>query len=473
MIRCAKLFPGRFTRYAVTLISLIGLCLGNPAQAFSPYSTRELEELEQEFRQLINQSDQVVRTPLANQYLNHLGKRLAQFAHMPMPYFFIVKSNEINAFAGPGGYIGINTQLVLATKNESELAAVMAHEIAHVRLHHLYRMIQHQKQMRVPMLASMLAAVALGAINPTLASGAMIASLTGFAQDNINFTRANEKEADRIGITMLIKGGFDPRGMAGFFKKMQESTRYYYTDNIPAILRTHPLDEDRIAEAENRSGNINRKNYPDTLDYYLFKELIRNSVAKDNKQMLDYYGQECLRHNRAAACQYGKTLALIKANQFRAAEQNLAPLTGENKDNLFYQVAMAEAETGNRQFDVALKRLHELQANYPENYAALMAYAQGLLEAGQAEKATALLLKGFRQFKRDLPLCEALAQAEAASGLKGYAYFVQAQCNLLQGRSRDALRQLNVAKKLAGNDRYLAARILALKDDIQFMVEKQ
>src|SRR3990167_350721 len=104
---------------------------------------------------------------------------------MNTPVFFLVKSNEINAFAGPGGHIGINTALILATENESELAAVMAHELAHVRLHHLYRLIQHEKQMRVPLLASLLAAAALSMINPTLGSGAMMASLTGFAQNNI------------------------------------------------------------------------------------------------------------------------------------------------------------------------------------------------------------------------------------------------------------------------------------------------
>lgn len=191
-----------------------------PFNAFplSPYSTHELEELEKEFVQLINQSDSVERNPLATQYINHLGRRLAHFAHIPTPYFFIVKSNEINAFAGPGGYIGINTRLILATENESELAAVMAHEIAHVRLHHLYNMIEHQKQMRIPMIASMLASIALGAINPTLGSGALMASMSGFAQDNINFTRANEKEADRIGIDMLIKSDLDPKAMVSFLK---------------------------------------------------------------------------------------------------------------------------------------------------------------------------------------------------------------------------------------------------------------
>lgn len=440
--------------------------------AFSPYSTRELEELEKEFIQIINQSDSIERDALANQYINHLGKKLARLAHMPTPYFFIVKSNEINAFAGPGGYIGINTQLILATDNESELAAVMAHEIAHVRLHHLYQRIEHEKQMRIPLLASLLASAALGVVNPTLGSGALMASMTGFAQDNINFTRANEKEADRIGIGMLIKSGLDPRGMAGFFKKMQQNSRYYYTANIPAILRTHPLDEERIAEAENRSQNLGKKQYTNSLNYRLFKELIRVSVTNNNKQLLDYYQIQCQKRNSGPACQYGYALALLNTNQFQQAQAHLTSLLTQDHDNLFYQIAMAQAESGNKQFDMALKRLSDLQANYPENYAAIMAHAQGLLAAGKAEQAASVLLKGSRQFKRDLPLCEELAQAQAASKQKSYAYFTQAQCQLLQGRRRDAMRQLKQAKLLAKNDRYLQARISAMMEEVKYLSDE-
>lgn len=440
--------------------------------AFSPYSTSELEELEKEFAQLINLSDSIERNPLASQYINHLGKSLANIARIPTPYFFIVKSDEINAFAGPGGFIGVNTQLILASENESELAAVMAHEIAHVRLHHLYRMIEHEKQMRVPMLASLLAAAALGVLNPTLGSGALMASLSGFNQDNINFTRANEKEADRIGIDMLIKSGLDPRGMAGFFKKMQQNSRYYYTANIPAILRTHPLDEDRIAEAENRSERITKKNYPDNLDYRLFKELIRVSVATNSKQLLEYYQHQCSKHNNMSACQYGYVLALLSVNQFQQAQTRLSPLLKQDHDNLFYQIAMAQAETGNKEYEIALHRLRELQSNFPDNYAAMMAYGQGLLAAGKAEQAAAILLKGTRKFKYDLPLCRSLARAQALAHNKGYAYFTQAQCQLLQGRKRDAINQLKVAKTLAKKDPYLTARITAMIDEIKFLTEK-
>jgi predicted Zn-dependent protease len=451
---------------------LLTLSSWNLTFAYSPYTNRELEELEKEFIQEINQSNSVLRDPLASQYINHLGKTLALNSQLPLPYFFIVKSGEINAFAGPGGYIGINSQLILVTGNESELAGVMAHEMAHVRLHHLYRMFEHQKQMRIPLLASMLASVALGAINPTLGSSALMASMGGLAQDSINFTRANEKEADRIGIDMLIKSGLNPQGMAGFFKKMQQATRYYYRDNIPAILRTHPLDEDRIAEAENRSLHLAKKSYPDSLDYRLFKELVRANTTRDNKQLLDYYQNQCKKSNHPSACQYGYVLALLNVNQYQPAIVKLQPLLQQQPENLYFATAMAQAEIGLKQFNNAVTRMAEMQTNNPENYAALVNYAESLLAAGRAEQAASILLKGSRQYKNDLPLCEQLAQAQAASNRKDYAYFTQAQCELLQGRSHSAVNQLKLAKTYAKNDKLLQARIEAKIEEIKYLAEK-
>ncbi len=441
------------------------------AGELSPYSTKELEQLEKEFIQLINRSDSVERNPLANQYINHIGEKLAVAGRIKTPYFFIVKSKEINAFAGPGGYIGINTQLILTTSSESELAAVMAHEIAHVRLHHLYSTIDHQKQMRIPMLASILASAALSAINPTVGMGALMASLSGFNQDNINFTRSKEKEADRIGIDMLIKAGFDPKAMVSFFQKMQENMRYYYTANIPAILRTHPLDEERIAEAENRISHLTHKKYIDTLDYFLFKELIRVSVSSENKQLLDYYAHQCQKRTNHIACEYGYALALLNNNNYQGTISHLLPLIAQYKNNLYFQTTLAQAEIGLNQHQPALSRLAELQNNFPDNYAVLMAYAQGLLAANQTEKATSILLKGSRQYKNDLPLCRELARSQAKAHRKSYAYFTQAQCLLLEGQARAAVAQLKVAKNLAKNDPYLTARITAKIDEIKFMTE--
>lgn len=455
-----------FLLRAFTFLSLL-LTLQSLAHAFSAYSNDELDQLEHEFVQQINQSDSVIRNPLAIEYINHLAKQLAQHGDITQPYFFIVNSHEINAFAGPGGYIGVNSQLIIASDNESELAAVMAHEMSHVRQHHLYRMLEHQKQMRVPMLASMLASIALGVINPTLASGALMGSMTGFAQDNINFVRSNEKEADSIGIDMLIKSGLDPRGMAGFFKKMQQNSRYYYTDNIPAILRTHPLDEDRIAEAENRSQNITHKVYPDNINYRLFKELIRTIVTKEDRQLIDYYVSECPKNTPFAACQYGLALTYIDMNQPQQAITHLKPLLQNNPNNLFYAIAMANADEANHQPEKSVSYLSELHNNFPDNYAVLIEYSKALIETNNPAKAASVLLKGHRQFKLDLPICNQLASAQAANHSMGYAYFTLAECHMLQGERRDALRKLKIAQTFATKDRFLQARIAAKIDEVK------
>jgi beta-barrel assembly-enhancing protease len=435
------------------------------SHAFSAYSNKELDELEQQFIQQINQSNLVIRDPLAVQYINHLSQRLSQH-NSEKTAFFLVNSNEINAFAGPGGHIGVNSQLILASENESELAAVLAHEMAHVRQHHLYRMIEHQKQMRIPMLASMLASIALGVINPALASGALMGSLTGFAQDNINFVRSNEKEADRIGIDLLIKSGLDPRGMAGFFKKMQQNSRYYYTDNVPAILRTHPLDDERIAEAENRSQHIKRTSYPDNIDYHYFKELIRTLVDTDDKRLFDFYKQQCFKHNSQDACQYGLALTNMRMNDFKTAAENLKKLLPQQKNNLYIELAMLKAEIGNQEYQQASKHINELQANHPENYAIIFTHAQMLISNNQAPAAASLLLKASRKFKTDLPMCFALARAEALSQRQAYAYFTLAQCYELQGEHREAVRKLKLAKTMIKDDPILKLRIAAKIEEI-------
>ena len=464
------MFSSRKTNHQTSTLQhfffLLCLFLPSIACSFSPYSNRELDQLETEFIEQINQSPLVIRDPLANQYINHLAKRLAQHGDMATPDFFIVNSNEINAFAGPGGHIGVNSQLMLASENESELAAVMAHEMAHVRLHHLYRMLEHQKQMKIPMLASILASIALGAINPVAGTGALMASLGGFAQDDINFVRSNEKEADRIGIDVLFKSGLDPRGMAGFFKKMQENSRYYYSANVPAILRTHPIDADRIAEAENRSAQMTLKPVANSLEYALFRELIRTSVTTNDKVTLDNY-QRCLKEHPAdIICHYGYGLELINVNRYQEAEAELMPLFIHDPNNLYYAIALSRAENNHGHALQAIAQLETLQTIHPDNYAVIIAHTESLSAANKADQAANLLLKASRLFPKNLTICKSLAHAQAASHRKSYAYFTEAHCSLLQGQRREARRLLKLAQTLTKNDALLKARIEAKLDEI-------
>lgn len=449
--------------------SLLSSCLllVNNAYCYSPYSTPELDELEQEFVKAINQSNQVLREPLAVQYLNHIGQTLAKNSEMKAPLFFIVKSDEINAFAGPGGYIGINTELILKTETESELAAVMAHELAHVRQHHLYNLVVHEEQKKIPMIAAVLASIALGVINPTLGSGALMASLTGFAQDSINFTRSKEKEADRIGMDMLKKANYDPKGMVSFFKKMQQHSRYYYTRNIPAILRTHPLDEERIAEAENRLTIYDNKDFEVNHEYYLFKELVRNHTIRDRKVLQDFYNSDCLRHNTKNACIYGKILLQLKLDKFKDAENNLLYLLEKEPENTYFILAYIKTLTGLKEYEQALELSEKAFLLNTKNYAATLSYIEALTEANKLKKANQILLKARRVFKKDLHLCEQHAQMSFQLKNTAFAYFTQAECELIQGDEKRALYHLKLAEKLTNKDAIMQERIQAKILEIQ------
>jgi predicted Zn-dependent protease len=186
----------------------------------------------------------------------------------------------------------------------------------------------------------------------------------------------------------------------------------------------------------------------------------------NGQRLSDFYQQAC---KEGMACEYGKAMQSISLNQFNQAEARLQSLLDKNPNNLFFQLAMADAEVGNKQYDKAKNRLIGLKTSMPDNYAILRAYAHVLLISGQPEQAISVLLKAQRQFNKDLPICEELAKAQSEAGRKAYAYFTESQCQLLQGRTREAMRQLKMVTKLAKKDAYILARANAMIEEIKFM----
>jgi len=172
-----------------------------------------------------------------------------------------VLENDINAFAGPGGYIGVNSGLILMTEAESELASVIAHEIGHVTQRHLFRAAEAAGRLSIPTMAATLAAILLGTQSPAMGQAAIMAIQAGSVQFQINFTRENEEEADRVGMQTLANSQFDPRSMPTFFERLQQSTRYY-GQNIPEFLRTHPVTASRISDTRGRAETYPYKQYP-------------------------------------------------------------------------------------------------------------------------------------------------------------------------------------------------------------------
>ncbi|HYN54009.1 MAG TPA: M48 family metalloprotease, partial [Methylotenera sp.] len=213
-------------------------------------------------------SDEVLHDPEITDYLQALGARLVSNGPDKQQKFnfFVVQDDSINAFAMPGGVIGVHTGLILAANSESELASVLGHEIGHVTQHHLARMLASQKYDTFKNIAGIALALLVARANPELASGALTTATAVGVQNQLDYTREHEREADRIGLQILDSGGFDVRAMPAFFTTLLRGTRFA-EGNAPGFLRTHPLTTERIADVANRVDRMQYKQVPDSVEF--------------------------------------------------------------------------------------------------------------------------------------------------------------------------------------------------------------
>src|SRR3984957_9293262 len=241
----------------------------------------------------MRQTGVVLEDPEISDYIQEIGHSLSSHAEEGQHqfYYFVLKDPVVNAFAMPGGFIAIQSGLILATRNENELAGVMAHETAHVTQRHLVRQLLDQSHAGLMSTAAMLAAILLGATagrgSPDDMEGAILATKGAAIQHQINYTRKNEFEADRIGIGTMASAGYDPLGMASFFDYMSHSGPEPSRINAVQFLIDHPINSDRVAEARNRADQIGRIRHPDSLSYTLMRERLRGLVNPQGAR--DYY----------------------------------------------------------------------------------------------------------------------------------------------------------------------------------------
>ena len=260
-------------------------------------SPREEYQIGQAFFWRLQQTTDLIDDPEVSHYIQSLGNHLVTYSDDPTRQFtfFVVPDPSINAFAAPGGFIGMNSGLLLTADSEDEVASVMAHEIAHVTQRHILRSIERSQRMTIPKTAAMIAAALLGAMDPSAGSAAIMAVQAGDIQSQLDYTRANESEADNFGMQTLIKSGFNPEAMPSFFEKLQQASRYFGGSEVPEFLRTHPVTTSRIADARGRAiqyeGEHHKpvKNTRDPLAFYLIQEKLRVLMAKSPKELLKHY----------------------------------------------------------------------------------------------------------------------------------------------------------------------------------------
>ncbi len=407
----------------------------------------------------------IVDDPEVVDYVQSLGYRLASRSEMPDLgfHFFVIASPVINAFAAPGGFIGINAGLIEATTSESELAAVLAHEIAHVTQRHLARSIELANNMTLPALAGIIAAIALGIAGGGQAGVAAAAAVTaGQAQLQLNFSRSNEQEADRLGMQILYDSGFDPQAMATFFERLQQSQRYFAKP--PEFLSTHPVTGSRIADSRNRAEQFPYRQYVDSTPYQLMHAKLRVIIDRDPQQAVAYFARakEEEQPRVRLVTRYGYALALLRAGdakRARAELRELSPAVVETQVALQIAAASAELELGNT--GEALRIYREAARLYPNDRALTHEYAEALLRAGQPDKVLALVDSYRRHYALDAPLYKVLAEAHARVGNPVEAKVALAEHYYISGRLDAAIEQMRLAQKMPEGDFYRRERVTA------------
>lgn len=438
------------------------------------FSEIQEQQLGQAFMREIRRTRQIIADPLVNDYVQSVGNRLlAQSVAKKKTFtFFIMRDNTINAFAGPGGYIGINSGLIGATKNESELAAVMAHEIAHVTQHHLARRIENAQQEKYMNIAKALAAVAVGSVtNSQVAAAGLAASQGSSIQKSLDYSRSHEQEADRIGMNTLYAANYDPSGMAGFFASMQKLS-FSYSDKTPEFFRTHPLTQSRIADAKNRTQQYAQRSYSNSLNYYLMRERLRVITTPAGYQAVAIMQHQIkmTQGNENIAAQYGYALALLKNHQAKQAQQQIEKLLQRYPQQLVFTMALADSEMANQQSSAALAVLKQLNQQNPAYYPVQIEYADSLLKTGNFASAKQILKKLTKTRPNDPLIYEMLAHANGRNGNLADAYQARAKSYALNGNLEKALLQLEQAKKLPRLDEttnlILDAKIIDLRKQI-------
>lgn len=442
-------------------------------------SAAEEQQLGEAFMRNVRRSLSVMDDIQITRYINSLGQRLATFSNQPQRgfSFFVVDDPNINAFAGPGGYIGINAGLILAAQDEDELAAVIAHEIAHVTQRHLARAYENTNDMSLPMTAAIIAAIVLGN-QPGMGqlSEATIASAAaGSIQKQINFTRSNEQEADRIGMQILSQAAYDNDAMQRFFTRLLQQNQYQEDASLE-FLRTHPLTINRIAGSislqVNTSAHTLAKNKSSAHEYFLMMQhRIRVFISTNSAQLSDYYASQSDASN---ANKYGKALAATRLRQYQAADKILADLLTDSPDNLQYLLAKIENEITRGDAQQAVALLSNKLRLYPNDIALSILYAQALLKDGQYINARDLLRKFIYKVKPTPLLFSLLAESEGKSNNVVAAHQALAEYYFLNGDSVSALKQIDLAlqqdKELLTNDR---ARIEARRKLIKQTVDSE
>jgi beta-barrel assembly-enhancing protease len=433
-------------------------------------SPEQEKQLGRGFMRQMRRHAPIVTDEEVEDYIQKLGMSVGDLSGYYGEFtFFMLDAPGINAFAVPGGFVGVHTALILQSQSESEVASVLAHEIVHLTQRHAARMIEESKRTNIPAMAALLGAVALTAMNPQAGMGALTAVQALSAQRRINFTRANEREADRIGIQLLYEAGYDTYAMADFFQRLQTASRYTDPKFIPEFLRTHPVTVNRISEARERAERLGSVPIrEDSYEYHLIRTKLGVHAADDPAAAKDFY-ETALRDGAFAyetIARYGYVLALTEAGDYDRARVEVTKLLLEAPQILSFRLAAGQLELHARNIPAALDHYALAYRDDPESRAAVYGYANMLKLAGRPDDSKKLLRDYGLSDRRDPRFFKLLAEAENDMGETANSHFNLSEYYRSLGELRLATQQLRLAQQTPDISNYQRLRIDARIDEI-------
>lgn len=435
--------------------------LGDPT--LGSFSAKDEQQLGLAFYRSLRANLTFIDDLPINYYLTSLGQRLASHSDAAgnQFHFFIIKAPTINAFAGPAAYIGVHTQLILEAENESELAGVLAHEIAHVSQRHLARAFDNSGQSTALTIATLLAAILVGTQDSQAGQAVLMSGIAGSQQSSINFTRSNEYEADRVGIGILADTGINPQGMVDFFDILLNKN----PDGGMEYLRTHPLGVNRVAEAKNRIDKKTKDLPRDSLDFEFTKARLIILLSDQPEYYLD---DKVV--GKGLIGQYQKALAAMRSQKPDLAIKILKKLSTQSP-HPWLRLALAEAYTTKHDDKKALEILDALAKLYPGYLPVTMAQVKALNNNNMPEKSITLLKNQLQTNDYGI-IYEALAKAYYANGQIAAALESTGNQYARQGYIELAIQQYDHALNQENISLSTKQRLKAAKDELKKVIRE-
>lgn len=418
-------------------------------------------------RQLRGQG--VLNDPVLEEYIQDLGNRLvAKADNVRFPFnFFLINNAEINAFAFFGGNVGVHTGLIARANTESELASVLAHEIAHVTQRHIARRVEAQQRFSPIQIASTIAGLLLATVDTEAGLGVLTAGNAGAQQYAINYTRSNEAEADRIGYRILTNAGFDPDGAANFFRKLAEQIRF--RSSPLQFLLTHPLPESRITDARNRSQSYQGRRPPPSYRFHLAKSrlIARYFGNPDDNVNLFKKQLETRDYTFKEASEYGLAVALFEDDKHKEAKIVIDRLLENEPDNLFFVDLDTDILIALEQKDAAVKALQEHAKRSPRNRVVTLNLANAAIENKNYNEAIDVLKDYLLVNPEHLLSYQLLSDAYQRSDKRLEMHQTNAEIYALIAAYPKAIDELHTAYNFTGESNIEKQRIRARIDQLR------